>query len=158
MNAQVEAKPRLAIKDLNALIFMGVVGLCGAYVMMKDTPVPKTFLIAMALFAGAFFLAAGLFRKETVLYLLVAYLPFAKQLPGNFDLDIPGVNLTNGLVFLSIVFWLRGWLKKQNPLWTSTALNVWIYVLLGVGLFSLFRSADYGAEFFFSNVVEFYRT
>lgn len=148
------------IPSKRLLTVMGFILMSLAYLIAKDGA--SRILMMGAAFAGGIFLFLSgwyrwFFRKETVLYLFVIYLPFAKQMPGDFMHTIPGLNLTNFFVAVLAFFWLTG-AKTNGPKWVRTPLNLPILWFMALGAVSILRGIFYGGEYLTESILEYFRT
>ncbi len=84
------------------LVMLGVIGVLG-YVVLSEAHIPSYVLGLGCVLGGTALFFVSQVRPEITLYLLAAYLPFSKQLAGDFGGLMTALNLTN--IFLVIVIW-----------------------------------------------------
>lgn len=129
------------------LAAVGLVAAGFAFFILKETNPPPLIRYVTGIIFALAVIAAGVWRAEMVLYLLVAYIPFAKQMPGDFDGKIPGVNLTNVLLAVVSLLWLLGRFGPGTRRWTSSKLNAPILTFAGLGLVSILQGVSYGTSY-----------
>ena len=138
-------------------ILMGLVACFLAYIITKNVTFPPFFLIMAALVGGVSLLARGISRPEIIIYALVAYLPFSKELAGGFGGFALAFNFTNLLMFFIILVWLTGKFSTDEPLWLSTPLNFPILLFMVIGLISVARGSYYASGQWFFSIIEYKR-
>jgi O-antigen ligase len=105
-------------------------------VLRTDVEIPSLVLAAvggLGLVALAFW---SLFRPETALYVLAAYLPFSKLLPGDFGGVMTALNLTNLLFLLVFATWLFSSLSRGHPLLEFHPLHIPVLLYATWGCFA----------------------
>lgn len=132
-----------------------------AYLIVKENPFPKILLILMALGGGFVFWLIGLHKpfmhRETIYYLLTAYLPFSKQIPGTFGGIFPGLNFTNLFVLILAYLWWKEGKKRKKTMWTKTSLNFAIFLFFSIGMISIFRGVGYGGGYLMEALMQYIR-
>ncbi len=147
------------IQQNSALIFIAGLVCVFGYVTLKDSG-PGMLIYAVGFFGAFIFfmsgLYRGLFKREVATYLLVAYLPFSMQIPIDFGNVITGLNFTNIMILFVAYLWFKS-RDKSKPVLSKTALNVPIFIFLGLGIFSILRGMGYGMDYLAEASIEFYR-
>ena len=161
-----ELKTRVMKPGKDQVLFFAFAGMAAviAFFILKHLHLPPAFRYLAGFLMSLAVLAAGFWKAEGVLYLLVAYIPFAKQMPGDFDGKIPGVNLTNFLVLFSAVLWLAGRFGEGTRKLRKAPLNTPILIFLGWGVLSVIQGLPYGfsylaqafSQFFYSWGIGFF--
>ncbi|HOW59381.1 MAG TPA: hypothetical protein PLO78_06635 [Candidatus Omnitrophota bacterium] len=67
-----------------------------AYLIIKEVQLPKMLIVGLTVVSGIFLLIKGIKQPEIVTYALVAYMPFSRELAGDF---LPLTNATGVLDF-----------------------------------------------------------
>ena len=111
-----------------------------AYLIIKEVQLPKALILGMTAVAGMFLLFKGIKQPEIVTYALVAYMPFSRELAGDF---LPALNFTNILMIFMIFVWVSGRYKEGEPLWLRTSLNLPVFLFLLIGFISIARGSFY---------------
>ncbi|MBI4387597.1 MAG: O-antigen ligase family protein [Candidatus Omnitrophica bacterium] len=129
-----------------SIVFMTILACSLAYIITKEVEIPTMVMVAVGLAIGVFLLVKGLSKPAVVTYVLVAYLPFSKELAGDFGGLATAFNFTNILMGFVMLVWLSGRFSAGEPLWLSSRLNVPIYLFLFAGLISIARGSyfEYG--------------
>ena len=125
------------------LIGFGIFILGMAYLIEKDLSLPTPITLAVAVVGGLWLLFVSPSQPEMPFYLLVAYLPFNRVLPGDFGGTF-ALNLTNLLCALIIV---GGFFRstKQGAVWQKASLNAPIFLFMFLGAISLMHGSwEYG--------------
>jgi O-antigen ligase len=86
-------------------------------------------------------LLGGLFRPELPLYVLAAYLPFSKALPGDFGRAATALNFTNLLFVAVIVAAAFDCVARRRPLLEFHGLHVTVALLAAWGCLSFLLTA-----------------
>lgn len=136
--------------------FMGFVACALGYVFLKDNPLPRVLFLGGGFLGVLLLYFSGFFRLEGLLYLFVVCHPFSYAIPGDFGNVFPGLNLTNILIALITVLWLRE-RDRNEPVFAKSPLNRLIAIFLLIGLFSIVRGAGYGTEYLAKATVQYYR-
>src|SRR3989338_7893713 len=118
-----------------------------AYVILKDNPLPKLILLGGAFLGVVAFFVSGFFCREVMSYVLVAYLPFSRQIPGDFLHGIPGMNLTNALIAVVTILWLKERDKDRSLFWAKIPFNFSIYVFSFVAVIAVMRGFGLGIPY-----------
>lgn len=138
--------------NYNVYIIFSVFVLMFGYIIAKGVSVPKPviFLLSAGAFIGLFF--SSFSNPVFSLLALIAYLPFAKEIIGNFGAEIVGLNLTNILLPIVILGWVSNSLKKRESTFTKSSLNVVVALFTLLGLFSVLRAKYlYGSAYALEN-------
>lgn len=111
-----------------------------AFLIIEEVQLPKMLILGMTVVSGMFLLFKGVKRPEIVTYALVAYMPFSRELAGDF---LPALNFTNILMVFMLFVWVSGRYAEGEPLWLRTSLNVPIFLFLLMGFISICRGSFY---------------
>jgi len=114
-----------------------------AFLIIKEVQLPKALILGLTVISGIFLLFKGVKRPEIVTYALVAYMPFSKELAGNFGGVLTALNFTNILMVFMLIVWVSGRYAEGEPLWLKTSLNVPIILFLLAGFISICRGSFY---------------
>jgi len=142
--------------NFSTYIYMAIMALCFGYIVLKDLELPQWLLVGGAFFAALVLFAKGLSRPHIVTYVLVAYLPFSKELVGDFGGLATAFNLTNLLMGFILIVWMTGQFAQDEPLWLPTSLNLPIFLFMIVGLVAILRNTTYGG-YFTQAIIEYKR-
>lgn len=95
-------------------ILVGVVFL--AWIITEDVGIPSWLIISTSIIVSFFIFFFGFKKPEIPFYFLVAYMPFNKILSGSFGGFMTALNLTNILIFITVICLLvnRGLGVKNN--------------------------------------------
>ncbi len=127
------------------LVGFGILILLLAYLIEKEVSLPQPAILAIAVFGGVALLFSSLVHPEIAMYLLAAYIPFNRILPGDFGRSMTALNLTNILCAVAILGWLSRALQKGG-LSNKSSLNFPILLFAFLGGLSLIRGSwEYGA-------------
>ncbi len=129
-------------KKMMGFMVMGMIACVLAFIVTKEVVLPPMVLIGGALVAGVVLLIYGFTKPEVISYVLVAYLPFSKILPGDFGGLAMGFNFTNLLMAFIMFAWFSGKYMEGEPKWLKTPLNVPIYLFMVIALIAVVRGAD----------------
>lgn len=145
----------LSFKVLAAMTL--VIGALG-YLVTSQTQLPS---IVIALVGGIGILMlflVGFSRPEVPLYLFTAYLPFSKQLAGDFGGVMTAFNLTN-LFFVMLFFgWLSGSATHKKAGFESNVMHVPIILITVWGFLSFFSTgARVGSWYYLARLNEMKR-
>ena len=127
----------------NVLAGMGILILFMAFIVVKDFSIPSQLIIAVGAVGGLALLFVSPTHPEIPFYLLTAYIPFNRILPGDFGGTF-ALNLTNLLCGLVI---LGGFSRsaREGRFWQKASLNLPILLFVCLGTISLVRgSYEYG--------------
>jgi len=127
--------------DDRSYIWVAMVICFLAWVVIKEIIIPRPIMIAMAAMAGLFLLFKGSQKPELVTYALVAYLPFSRELVGDFGGLAMAFNFTNILIAFILWVWFTGRYAQGESMWISTSLNVPIFVFILIGFISICRGS-----------------
>lgn len=144
---RIKARLPQSAKNRFVLAAIALIVSVFALFILKDSSPPPMVRYTLGLVFGAAVLAAGIWRAESVLYLLVAYIPFAKQMPGDFDGKFPGVNLTHFLLALVTLLWWLGRFGPDTRRWVKTKMNAPLFAFIGLGLISILQGVSYGTSY-----------
>ena len=128
-----------------------------AFTISKNVALSPFFLIIATLIGGAYLLMRGISRPEIITYALVAYLPFSKELAGDFGGLAMAFNFTNLLMTFVMIVWLTGKFAQDEPLWLATPLNFPILLFMGIGFISLVRGSYFASGEWFFSIIEYKR-
>jgi O-antigen ligase len=129
--------------DKGVLMLMGAVACLLTYLVIKEVQLPKMVIILGSIAGSVWLLTQGLSKPELVTYALVAYVPFSKQLNGDFGGAAMALNFTNLLMGYIMLVWFTGRFSKGEPMWISSALNIPIFIFLVIGAVSIVRGSYY---------------
>lgn len=118
-----------------------------AFFILKDTNPPPVVRYTVGILFAAAAIAAGFWRAEIALYLLTAYIPFAMQMPGDFDGRIPGFTLSNFLLILNGVLWASGRFGPGTRRWKRSPMNPPLLTFTALGVVSILQGAAYGSVY-----------
>ncbi|MBI3999905.1 MAG: O-antigen ligase family protein, partial [Candidatus Omnitrophica bacterium] len=127
------------------------------YIVIKSVVVPSWIILAAIMVGGIVLLYMGMRQPHIVTYTLVAYLPFSKELAGDFGGAALGLNLTNLLMIFIFVVWMTGKYSEDEPLWLSTSLNLPIILFTLLGCISVIRGTYYGTGYIWPAIIQFKR-
>jgi putative inorganic carbon (hco3(-)) transporter len=139
------------------MILMGIAAFALTYIITKDVRIPTPFIIIGALLGSIALLTYGFAHPEVVTYALVAYLPFSKELAGDFSGAATALNFTNLLMGYLVLVWMSGRFSVDEPPWLKTPLNLPIYLFMIVGFISICRGTYYGTGYFHQAFTEYKR-
>src|SRR3989338_1448513 len=145
------------LSSKKVFFLMGFIICAFAYVILKDNPLPKLILLAGAFLGVVAFFASGFFYREVMSYVLVAYLPFSRQIPGDFLHVIPGMNLTNALIAVVTILWLKEKGKNHSLFWAQIPFNFSIYAFLFVAMLAVMRGFGLGFPYLGGSLILFFR-
>ncbi len=154
MNTLEQALPK---QKSGSYLLMGLLACFFALVIVREDVISRFILLGMAFIGGLVFFKKEFLRQDMVISLLVTYLPFSKQIQGGFGHLIPGLNLTNALIALAVIFWLKEKNKEKGSIWLNTSLNLPIYLFLLMGFISIFRGATYGVDYLAEATLRYFR-
>ena len=111
---------------------MTLIGLF-AYVVLKEVQLPSMFLAAVAVFGLVGLFMTGVQHPEVTLYVLVIYLPFSRELVGDFGSQATALNLTNVLMIMVLIGHAVHSQSKGYPIFVRAPMNglVWFFCLMG---------------------------
>jgi putative inorganic carbon (hco3(-)) transporter len=141
-------------KKKPSYVLMTLLALTFAYIITKDVQIPRVVIITVGAIIGIFLLIRSMSRPELVTYALVAYLPFSRELAGDFAMAF---NITNVLMGFIMIVWFSGKYSHEEPLWLRTPLNFPIVLFILIGLLSVIRGSRYDSEYILYGVVNFKR-
>lgn len=150
--------PAIPKQSKKAYLLMTLMALAFSYMIIKDVTIPGGVVVIAALIGGVILFGMGLNRPEVVTYVLVAYLPFSKVLPGDFGGLATAFNMTNLLMGFVFIAWMTGHHAKDEPIWLSTPLNLPVIFFILIGCLSVMRGSYYdGTGYLWTAVIEFKR-
>jgi len=152
----VENKPAPKQKKLG-IFFMSVMAMAFAWIISKHMIIPSWIIVTSALIGGIVLFSIGLNKPHVVTYVLVAYLPFSKELAGDFGGAALALNLTNLLMFFIFVVWMTGKFAEKESLWISTPLNFSIFLFITLGFIAVCRGTYFGTGYLWLAVIEYKR-
>lgn len=138
-------------------IMLLIVGTLG-YIVTSEAEIPKAVLISLGALGLMGLFLVGLARPEIPLYLMVAYVPFSKQLAGDFGGFMTAFNLTNLLLLIIVFGWISGASTGRQAAfeWHRMHVPVFLIGLWGATAFWAI-TGSYGFWYFTSNVAGFKR-
>ncbi len=151
------AKPPVLKQKKFGIIIMAVMALAFSYIITKDVVIPSWIITACIIAGGMVLFGMGINHPQIVTYVLVAYLPFSKILPGAFGGAALALNLTNLLMIFILLVWMTGKFSDNEPLWLSTPLNAPVILFSAVASISIIRGSSYGGDYFWLALIEFKR-
>ncbi len=122
--------------NLRVLAFALVAALALGLLLRSDVEIPGVVIAGVGGLGLLGLMLWSLIRPEVALYVLAAYLPFCKLLPGDFGGFMTAFNLTNLLFLVVIVTWLFSSLARGRPLLEFHPLHVPVVLFAAWGLFS----------------------
>lgn len=149
-----------ALSLRNPLAFVAFLVCTFAYVILKDAGATKALVMLVAAGGTVWTFSKVHARREFLLYFLIAYLPFSKQIPVDFGGAIPGLNMTNILIGLSAFYWYADRGTQSAGAYTkflSTPLNRPILIFLAIGIFSILRGAGFGFGYLVEAGMQYFR-
>jgi len=138
-------------------MMMAIFAMLFAYIVVKDVRLSPSIIALFGAIAGIFLIISGMSRPEVVTYALIAYLPFSKELVGDFGGLATALNFTNLLMLFIIFVWVSGRYAKDEPLWLSTPLNLPITLFLVAGFIAVVRGEYFESGFMLHALVEYKR-
>ena len=139
------------------IFLMSAMALAFSYIITKDIIVPSWIITVLILTGGIILFGLGINRPQIVTYVLVAYLPFSKVLPGDFGGAALALNLTNLLMIFILLVWMTGKYSENEPLWVASPLNVPILLFTIMASVSIVRGSYYGTGYLWISIIEFKR-
>src|SRR3989304_5344995 len=134
------------------LIAAAIFALVLARIVDKEIALPGPLVAAVAVIGGGVVLLSSLYRPEIPLYVLAAYVPFTRILPGDFGGAVMAFNLTNLLCVTALVGLLAS-SAKEGGFWQKSNMNIPILLFALIGTISVVRGGwDYGS-WYFSHVI-----
>lgn len=149
-----EPKSKQKMKDY---LVMGLAAVALGYIITKDVYIPPVAMVILALAAGAWLLFKGINEPVMVTYALVAYLPYSKQLAGDFGAAAMGFNFTNLLMLFIMVVWFSGKHSKNDPMWIGSPLNIPIFLFMAYGFAAVIRGSSLLGEGLLYGVIDYKR-
>lgn len=149
--------PRPVASSQYDYLFIALVAGFLGFIVIQEVHIPKFMIVGMALVAGVYLLVKGVSKPEMVTYALVAYMPFSKELAGDFGGLAMAFNFTNLFLGFLLWAWISGKYQMQEPKWISTPLNLPIFLFLLLGFVSIARANYYGASHIFAAFIEYKR-
>jgi len=140
-----------------AIVGMGILVCFLGWVVIKGIVIPKPLLIIMSVAAGLYLLFKGISKPEIVTYALVAYLPFSRELAGDFGGMAMAFNFTNILMVFMLWAWMSGRYAMNEPMWLRTPLNLPITLFLALGLAAVIRGNYFGPDYLGFAVIQYKR-
>jgi O-antigen ligase len=139
--------------NLRVLLFALVAALALGLLLRSGAEIPGVVLAGVGGLGLLGVMLWSLFRPEIALYVLAAYLPFSKLLPGDFGGFMTAFNLTNLLFLVVIVTWLFSSLARGRPPFEFHPLHLPVALYAAWGLFTFLWHAlgpdtppGYGSE------------
>ncbi len=90
--------------------------------------------------------------SDISLLFLAIYIPFSRMLVGDFDTQTRGLNLTNVIMFISVIAWLVRANQRRHKIFERSALNFLVAAFIGWGLISLVRGYYTQGSFYLENM------
>jgi putative inorganic carbon (hco3(-)) transporter len=119
---------------LAAAIVLGIV-------LETHAHIPPLVIAMIGVVGVVSLLLGGLLRPEIPLYVLAAYLPFSKQLPGDFGGAATALNLTNLLFFSVIVASAFDCVTRRRPMMEFYPLHIMVVLMAAWGCLSFIITA-----------------
>jgi len=119
-----------------------------AYIITRDVTLPKEVLLPIAGLGLMTLVFASFKNPQFSLLLLIAYLPFSKQLVGQFGAGIVGLNLSNILLIIVIFGWIVHSLIYGEKIFSKNWLNPIILLFCLWGFFTLIRARLMYGEYY----------
>ena len=134
------------------LIAAGIFALVLARIIDKEISLPTPLILSVGILGGLSLLLSSLFRPEVPFYVLVAYIPFTRILPGNFGGAVTAFNLMNLLCGVTLIGLLAR-STKEGGFWQKSNMNVPILLFALIGAVSVLRGSwEYGTWYFWREV------
>jgi O-antigen ligase len=128
------------------------------YIITSESEIPRAVLISAGALGLLGLFLVGLGRPEIPLYLMVAYLPFSKQLAGDFGGFMTAFNLTNLLLIIILFGWLSGTSTGQQPAFEGHAMHLPVFLIMLWGFASMWATVGrIGMWYFGHTLPEFKR-
>lgn len=143
--------------DRTALLVTAFFACLLGFVVVKEIEMPQWVLITAIVTGSLVLLIKSLSQPELVTYALVAYLPFSRELAGDFAGAGTALNLTNVLLVFITLVWISGRYAKDEPLWLKTPVNGPLIMFLLLGLASVFRGTYFGSDYIGYAIIEYKR-
>jgi O-antigen ligase len=121
--------PRVLFFALGLALLLGLV-------LKADIQIPSIVLAGVGALGVLALLLWGLARPDIPLYVLAAYLPFSRLLPGGFGGAMTALNLTNLLFVTVLIAWLFDSVSRGRPFFEFHALHIPVALLAACGCLS----------------------
>ncbi|MBI4341889.1 MAG: O-antigen ligase family protein [Candidatus Omnitrophica bacterium] len=119
-----------------------------AYIVLKEIELPSVILAAVSGLGLLGLFMTGVQHPELTLYVLVIYLPFSRELVGDFSTQATALNLTNILMIMVFIGHAVHSQSRGYPIFTGSPMNklVWFFCIMGA--MALFRAGfEYGSSY-----------
>ncbi len=126
-----------------------------AHIIFHELSFRYLTLLTLGIVYGLVLLGSGLSLRQAVLYMLVAYLPFGKQIGENFGHFGSAFNFTNILVGLAAASWIFGKNSEGEVRFEKTSLNLPLFIFIAFGMISIFRFVLYGRNYLSDALVDY---
>lgn len=116
------------------ILFISGLALSFAFLILKDIHLPSSLVLGLGILGIFILFLLSLKNLEFVFYIMLAYLPFNKELSGDFGGFLTGFNLTNIFIFILLFgLMVSSAFRKRKPYQrTSLDIPVMIFCLLGI--------------------------
>ena len=123
---------------MNARVLLLVLGLALVLglVVEADVAIPSIVIAGVGGLGILALLFSGLLRPDIPLYVLAAYVPFSKLLPGDFGGAMAALNLTNLLFVTALIAWLFACISRGRPLFEFHPLHIPVALFAAWGCLS----------------------
>ena len=125
----------------SVLVFGLVVALVFGVMVTAEVHIPAFVIAVLGVLGVIGLFAAGFARPEAPLYVLAAYLPFSKAMPGAFGGAAYALNLTNLLFIAVVVASAFDCIARRRPVFEFHRLHVAVVALAGWGCASYLLKA-----------------
>lgn len=139
MPREVAVVPKAQAIDRRVWPLMALVGLL-AVLVMKEVSLPSSVVAAFGGLGLLGLFMMGLQAPQLPLYVLVVYLPFSRELVGDFGTEATAFNLTNLLMGWALIGHVANRLAKREPLFPAAPLNALVWLFCALGAASLLRA------------------
>lgn len=154
IGAGVEDAPLSKWVFLCMLCLIGVMGL----IVVTEAEFPGYVLLALGGMGMILLFLLSLARPEIPLYVMAAYLPFSKQLAGDFGGFMTAFNVTNMLLAIIILGWFTGTTTGRQPIFEGHRLHWPVGLMAGWGVLGfLVMTFKYGGWYFTGSLDELKR-
>jgi len=128
-----------------SFIGFGIFILLLAYIIEKELQLPPAVLLSAAVTGAFVLLMLSFVKPEVPLYVLAAYIPFNRILPGDFGGALTALNFTNLLCGICLIgLFVKK--SKEGISWEKSQFDIPILLFAFLGCISLVRgSLEYGS-------------
>ena len=121
----------------------------------REMSIPYAALATIGIAYGIVLRVSGLSFKQIVTYVLVAYLPFSKQIGESFGHFGSALNFTNILVGLALLAWVLARRGEGEARPEKSPLDLPLLAFVLVGMFAIFRFTLYGESYLSSALIDY---